>query len=107
MNLTHRLLVVTIATAVALPSAVFAAKADRKKNATPAATFATIDKDSDGVISEAEFLAAEKGKVSDEAAKSRFAAMDKNSDGKLAKDEFTGTGDEPKKKRKKKDKNAN
>ncbi len=105
MKLTHRLLVVTFAAAVALPAVVFAAKGDKKKNADPAATFATYDKDGDGSISEAEFLAAEKDKGTPEAAKARFAAMDKNNDGKIAKDEFTGGGDEPKKKRKKK--NAN
>ncbi len=105
MKLTHRLLVVTLATAVALPAVVFAAKGDKKKNATPAATFASVDKDGDGVITEAEFLAAEKDKLSVEAAKARFAEMDKNHDGKLGKDEFVGTGEEPKKKRKKKDAN--
>ena len=106
MKLSHRLLLVTIATAVALPSAVFAAKADKKKNATPAATFATVDKDGDGNITEAEFLAAAQGKIADDVAKSRFAAMDKNHDGKITKDEFTGLGEEPaKKKRKKKDAN--
>lgn len=105
MKLSYRLLLVTIATAVALPAAVFAAKADKKKNATPAATFATVDKDGNGEITLEEFLAAEKDKGTVEAAKARFAAMDKNNDGKITKDEFTGTGDEPKKKRKKK--NAN
>lgn len=105
MKLSHRLLLVTIVTAVALPSAVFAAKADKKKNATLAAAFASVDKDGNGEISETEFLAAEKDKGTVEAAKARFAAMDKNHDGKIAKDEFTGTGEEPKKKRKKKNQN--
>ena len=105
MKTTQRLLIATLAVAIALPAAVFAAKGDKKKNATPASTFTSVDKDSDGAITEAEFLAAEKDKLTGEAAKARFAAMDKNHDGKLTKDEFVGTGDEPRKKRKKKDAN--
>ena len=105
MKATKRLLIATLAVAIALPAVVFAAKGDKKKNATPAATFASIDKDGDGVITEAEFLAAEKDKLTVEAAKARFAEMDKNHDGKLTKDEFVGTGEEPKKKKKKKDAN--
>lgn len=107
MKLTHRLLLISLAAAIALPCATFAAKPERKKkNATPAATFASVDKDNDGAISEAEFLAAEKDRGTVEAAKARFAAMDKNADGKIAKDEFTGLAEEPKIKKKKK-KNQN
>ncbi len=102
MNLTKRLLVATLAAAIALPVATFAAKGDKKKkDAAPAETFASVDKNGDGEITLEEFLASQKDKLGEEAAKARFATLDKNHDGKLTKDEF-GAPDEQKKKRKKK-----
>ncbi len=107
MNLTKRLIVATLAAAIALPVAAFAAKADKKKNAATATeTFASVDKNADGNITQEEFLASQKDKLGEEAAKARFATLDKNKDGKLASDEFgTGTEEPAKKKRKKKNQN--
>jgi Ca2+-binding EF-hand superfamily protein len=88
MKLPSRILLTPLVVALALPLAAFAAKGDRKKNETPAVSFTTIDKDSDGVVTEAEYIAAAKDKLSEEAAKAHFASLDKNSDGKLSKEEF-------------------
>ncbi|MDP3068906.1 MAG: EF-hand domain-containing protein [Opitutaceae bacterium] len=106
MKPTHRILLAALVTAIALPASAFAAKADKKKTATPTETFASVDKNGDGVITVEEFLATQKDKLGEEAAKTRFATLDKNKDGKLAKDEFGG-GDEPAEKKKRKKKNAN
>ena len=102
MNLTKRLLVATLAAAIALPTAAFAAKGDKKKNAVATETFASVDKNGDGNITTEEFLATQKDKLGEEAAKARFGTLDKNKDGKLTSDEFGGGTEEPRKKRKKK-----
>lgn len=103
MKLTHRLVVRTLAVALALPIAAFAAKGDRKKqNTETAPAFATVDKDSNGSISEGEFVAANE-KLGDVAAKARFGILDKNHDGKLSKEEYAAGSEPEKKKRKKKD----
>lgn len=104
MKLTHRLVVRTLAVALALPIAAFAAKGDRKKQSTETApAFASVDKDSNGSISESEFVAANEN-LGATAAKARFGILDKNHDGKLSKEEYAA-GSEPEKKkgRKKKD----
>lgn len=103
------LLIATVAFGLALPLESFAAKADRserqnKKNDSAATTFETMDKDKDGAVTQAEYLAVMKTSLGEDAAKTRFATLDKNGDGKLSKDEF-GSSTPEKKKRKKK--NAN
>jgi hypothetical protein len=102
MKLTHRILIATLATAIAVPAISLAAKADRKKkNDTAAPSFATLDKDGDGVVTEAEFLAAKKESLGDEAAKAQFGKLDKDTNGKLSQEEFAAGEEAPKKKRKK------
>ena len=101
MNLTQRLLLATLATAIALPLCAFAAKADRQKKNEPAVAFATVDKDNNGSISKDEYVAAMKDKQSEDLAKSQFASLDKDSDGKLSKEEYAAAGGEKKKRRNK------
>lgn len=97
MKTTHRILISTLVAALALPLAVQAAKGDRKKGDT-ADAFAKADKDGDGVVTEAEFIAAASGKGDEAAAKKRFARMDKDHDGKLTKEEFSAAAGKKKKK---------
>ena len=101
MKLTQRLLVVTIASALALPIAVFAAKGEKKKGDSGPA-FSAVDKDGNGSISEAEYVAAMKEKLGEDSAKSRFAELDKDHDGKLTSDEYSAGSDQKKKRGKKK-----
>src|SRR4051812_15746848 len=54
MKITRPLVIALIAAAIAMPSVASAAKGDRKKNATPAVTFAAADKDNDGNVTESE-----------------------------------------------------
>jgi Ca2+-binding EF-hand superfamily protein len=102
MKITQHLLLTCIAAAVALPTAALAAKADRKKPAATAVTFATADKDSDGAVTKDEYVAALKASLGEEAATTKFGTLDKDHDGKLTKEEYgTDTGTEKKKRRKK------
>lgn len=104
MKLPTRLLITALVSALALPIAAFAAKGEKKKkNDTPAANFATMDKDSDGFVSEAEFIAATKGSGTEEAAKTKFSSLDKDQNGKLSRDEVAAAGKGKKGKKKKKD----
>ncbi len=103
MKLPSRLLLAALATAIAIPATALAAKADRKnKKNDPAATFASVDKDSDGSVNEAEYLAARKEKLGEEAAKTQFGKLDKDANGKLSKEEFAAGEEAPKKKERKK-----
>lgn len=99
MKLHCRLIAVALATAIAAPAVSFAAKSERKKKDTPMA-FSSLDKNSDGNVTLAEYTAAMKDKLGDEGAKSQFAQLDKNSDGKLTSDEY-GSGTKEKKRKKK------
>src|SRR4051794_26261041 len=100
MKLPRRILIAALVAGISLPAVSYAAKAEKKKTDTPAATFATLDKDGDGTVTQAEYVAAMKEKLGEDGAKTRFAELDKNSDGKLTKEEFGAGSDEPKKKRK-------
>ena len=103
MKLIHRLIITTIAASLALPVAAIAAKADREKTGESLPAFETVDKDNKGSVSKDQFVAALKEKLgSEDAAKTKFAALDKDSDGKLTKVEYAA-GNEPKKRKKKKD----
>ena len=80
------LTVAAVMLGVAAPS--FAAD---KPKPTPEERFKKLDKDSDGAISETEYL----GKLEGEAAtkaKERFKKVDKNSDGKLSLEEYSAVG---------------
>lgn len=105
MKITRRIVLAMFAAMIAFPIVAFAAKADRseRKKAAAPADFATIDKDGNGSISEAEYVAAMKEKQTEATAKSQFATLDKDHDGKLSKDELAASA--AKKKRKKKDSN--
>ena len=105
MKFPNRLIIAALVSALALPCAAFAAKGDKKdKGEQSGAGFSKIDKDSDGSISQSEFVAAMKDRSGGEdAAKSKFASLDKNSDGKLDKKEMAGARGEKKGGKKKKD----
>jgi Ca2+-binding EF-hand superfamily protein len=102
MKLTHRIIVTTFVTALALPIAAFAAKGDRKKPEAPVLSFENFDKDSNESVSEAEYVSVSEKQAAD-AARSRFAQLDKNGDGKVSKEEFNAaTSATPEKKKKRK-----
>ncbi len=101
MKSARYILVATLAAVIALPIAALAAKADRKKADDSHPAFATIDKDSNGSLSEAEFVAALKEKLGEDGAKAKFAELDKDKDGKLTSEEYAAATPEKKKKRKK------
>ena len=98
--LRSRILLATLVAAVALPMA-FAAKGERKKKDTAGPDFAAVDKDTNGTISQVEFVAAMKDKLGEDSAKSKFAELDKDKDGSLSKEEFAAGAAPEKKKRKK------
>ncbi|MCA9204838.1 MAG: hypothetical protein KDA59_17410 [Planctomycetales bacterium] len=81
-------------------SAMTARAADEKKKPDPEATFKRMDKDSDGKLTEAEFIGKRTGEKAD-MAKKAFARKDANKDGSLTLEEFKAT---PKPKKKKDDK---
>lgn len=108
MNFRTLLISVAAFGLVALPATTFAAKGDKKSDKTPAAEFAKLDKDGDGAVTEAEYLAAMKDKLGEDGAKSHFAELDKDHNGTLTKDEFgAGAAKQQKKHNKKKTENAN
>src|SRR5690349_17089955 len=90
MKLIPAIIPFAVAAALSLPLAAHAAKENKKKSddKNPAAQFAALDKDSDGVITQEEYVAAMKDKLGDDGSKSHFAELDKNHDGKLTKEEF-------------------
>jgi hypothetical protein len=89
--------VAALALGVAAPSFAEDKKPEKKPAASPADRFKAMDKDSDGSLTETEYL----GKRTGEAAtkgKEQFAKRDANKDGKLSLEEFSAGG------KKKKDK---
>jgi Ca2+-binding EF-hand superfamily protein len=102
MKLITRITLGALIAALSLPAASFAAKAEKKTGDAQEQRFAKMDTDSDGSISEAEFIAAQ-GKSGKEAnAKTRFARLDKNGDAKVSKEEFAaGAGKKGEGKKKK------
>ncbi len=86
MKTSTRLLVTALVSALIIPLSAEAAKGERKKNQNHEGDFAAMDKDGDGYVSQAEYLAAMKDQGTEEAAKKRFAALDKDHDGKLTKE---------------------
>ncbi len=101
MKRTNRLLVTTIAAALALPLAAFAAKGDRKNAAGPAPSFESIEKKDPKFITEKEYIAAIGKKLGDDVAKSQYTTLDKDHDGKLTSEEYAAAGTEKKKRKKK------
>ena len=98
MKLTQRVIITTLIAAIALPASTFAAKADKRKKDDVLPALASVDKDKDEAVSEAEFVAANE-KFGADAAKRRFGALDKNSDGKLSKEEYAAGATPEKRKR--------
>jgi hypothetical protein len=91
MKLNHRLLVTVLVSALAIPAISFAAKGERKKTEgddKAGAAFAKADKDSDGFVTESEFVASRGKKADQGKSKGQFGKLDKNGDGKLSKEEF-------------------
>jgi hypothetical protein len=111
MKLHQRLLLVAIASAVAIPCTTFAAKGERKKKTDPASTptFASIDRNNDGSISRGEYLTAMKDKLGEQAAIAKFNALDADKNNRLSAEEFNaeGTASTEKKKNNKRDKKKN
>lgn len=79
------LLLAAVAALVSLPVETFAADGGRKKSA-----FSKADTDGDGKVTQAEFVAAAKGKRGESKAADAFARLDKNKDGSLTTEEFKG-----------------
>ena len=71
-----------------------------KPGAEVVPAFATVDKDSNQAVSEAEFVSANE-KLGSVAAKARFELLDKDRDGKLSTEEYAAGATPEKKKRKK------
>lgn len=95
----NRILIPVLVSTLALPA--FAAKGEGKKNDDgdkAAAAFTKADTNSDGFVTESEFIAA-RGKKADEGkSKTQFGRLDKDSDGKLSKEEFQAVAAGKKKK---------
>lgn len=88
------LIVSAVVAGFAAPSQAADKKADKPK-VSPEEVFKKLDKDSDGSVSEAEFVGKKEGEKAD-AAKKVFAAKDANKDGKLSLEEFTAKVKKPK-----------
>jgi Ca2+-binding EF-hand superfamily protein len=91
MKINHRILVTVLVSALAVPGIALAAKGEKKKDDgadKAAGAFAKADKDSDGFVTESEFVASRGKKADQGKMKTQFGKMDKNGDGKLSKDEF-------------------
>lgn len=84
-----------IVSAVVAGFAASAQAEDKKPKVSPEEVFKKLDKDSDGSVSEAEFVGKKEGEKAD-AAKKVFAAKDANKDGKLSLEEFTAKVKKPK-----------
>ena len=84
-----RILIAAIAASLSLPLALNAADESKKKGGG----FTTADADSNGKVTQTEYVAAMKGRLEEAAAKARFTELDKDKDGSLSRDEFNaGTG---------------
>ena len=84
----RQILLAALAGVILMPAVVLAAKGEAKKGGSRP-DFATLDKDGDGVVSEAEYLAGAKGEGTEAQAKKRFAALDADHDGKVTKEEMS------------------
>lgn len=101
MKLVRSRLILVAAVVLAAPVALLAAKGEAKtKTALPKVSFEAADKDKDGSVTEAEFLAAMGENADQKRAKARFAQLDTNHDGKLSKEEMEAAGKKKKKENK-------
>ncbi|MES2696802.1 MAG: EF-hand domain-containing protein [Verrucomicrobiota bacterium] len=93
------IIIAALAAALTIPLALHAA--DEKKKGP----FMVADADNDGKVTQAEYVAAVKGKMDDTAAKAKFADLDKDKNGSLSRDEFNAGAGPKKGGGKKKDSN--
>ncbi len=107
MKLTKSIMLATLAAAIAFPVAAFAAKGGgkKKKDQAAVATFESADLNSNGSVSQAEYVTAMKTTLGEDGAKTKFASLDKNDDKKLSKEEYDAGSAPAGKKRKKKSAN--
>jgi len=94
-----KFLLAATAALLSLPLALHAADENKKKGGG----FAAADTNGDGKVSQAEYVAAVKGKMDEAAAKAKFAELDKNKDGSLSPEEFSAGAGEKKGGKKKKE----
>jgi Ca2+-binding EF-hand superfamily protein len=98
MKLVPSRLILVASIAIAAPVALFAAKGDAKtRTALPKVSFETADKDKDGSVTEAEYLAAMGENADQKRAKARFGQLDADHNGKLSKEEMEASGKKKKK----------
>jgi Ca2+-binding EF-hand superfamily protein len=97
MNKRIRFLIASTLAALALPLIGQAAQSDSKK--TPTA-FSAFDRNRDGKITLAEYIATMKNSPGEATATSRFSSLDQNGDGALSKDEFAAGAEKKAKKKK-------
>ena len=92
------ILIAATAVMLSLPLALHAAAQTNKKGA-----FLAADANGDGKVSQAEFVAAMKGKMDPAAAKAKFVELDMNKDGALSREEYNAGRGGKKGAKKKKD----
>ena len=98
MKIVPSRLLLVASLAIVAPVALIAAKGEAKtKTALPKVSFEAADKDKDGSVTEAEFLAAMGENADQKRAKARFAQLDTNHDGELSKEEMEASGKKKKK----------
>lgn len=98
MKIVPSRLILVAAVVLTAPVALLAAKGEAKtRTALPKVSFETADKDKDGSVTEAEYLAAMGENADQKRAKARFGQLDTNHDGKLSKEEMEATAKKKKK----------
>lgn len=93
----NKIILVALATSIAAPGVVFAAKGEKKEKVA-APTFAACDKNNDGNVTKEEFVAAVQAAGGNaKGAEKQFATKDKDNNGKLSKEEYSARAGKKKK----------